>query len=504
MGRRTVQQIDLYLRKSAITRQRERALTFRAQEDRGRRWAAENGYAVRKVWADNLSACSDTVRPEFDKAVAALVADEVPALWCYALDRFSRMGARSVYPLLDAGKRLIFDYERLDSAEERNRKEIINRAEDAREYSALLSHRVAGTKSQQRTEGAWLGAPPFGLEIADPVTRKLKNGADWPTVLEIFESTAEGMSGRSIALGFNTSSPPVLSPDGKAWGGSTIHRIIQSPVYEGWQAVALKRGGRSVPFRDSSGNKVSVLADGAKPVPPELVKRARLVVAGHGAVAPEYRSGKPKHLLSGLLRCAGCGGGAAIHGRSYRCYSFTVGKPCSAPMSAMRSLIEEYIYGQWLDAVLRADLDDADPLMVAVAERWVALTKPEETEEHKHALAAVKAAEKALERLAEDRRAGIYDGAMGRFFPRLVAEGEADLANAQHRASEFNGTVDLTLFDDFDALNDAWQAADGDLRRDLIRLAIDRVTVTRGARRGAPFDGESRCVISWASPERND
>ncbi|WP_185094891.1 recombinase family protein [Streptomyces sp. PanSC19] len=499
-----MQEIDLYLRKSAITRQRERALTFRAQEERGRRWAADNGYAVRKVWADNLSAYTDTVRPEFDKAIAALANEEVPALWCYACDRFSRKGAGSVIPLLDSGKRIVFDYERLDSADPRDRRDIINRAEEAREYSALLSHRVTDTKTQQRKEGAWLGAPPFGFEIDDPVTRKLKNGVDWPTVLEVFERTAEGMSGRSIALKFNTSSPPVLSPDGKAWGGSTIHRMIQSPVYEGWQAITLKRGGRSVPFRDAEGNKVSVLAKGAKPVPPELVKRARLAVAGHGAVAPEHRSGKPKHLLSGLLECAACGGGSAIHGRSYRCYNFTVGKPCAAPMSAMRARIEEYIYGEWLGAVLRADLNDADPLMVAVAERWVALTKPEETEEHKHALAAVKAAETALERLAEDRKAGIYDGAMGRFFPRLVAEAETDLANAQRRVSEFNGVVDLTLFDDFDALNEAWQAADDDLRRDLIRLAIDKVTVTKGPRRGAPFDGDDRCVITWATPTRND
>lgn len=142
--------------------------------------------------------------------------------------------------------------------------------------------------------------------------------------------------------------------------------------------------------------------------------------------------------------------------------------------------------------------------MVAVAERWVALTKPEETEEHRYALAAVKAAEKALERFAEDRKEGIYDGAMGRFFPRIVSEAEADLSNALRRASDFNGTVDLTLFDDYDALSEAWQAADGDLRRDLIRLAIDKVTVTRGQRRGAPFDGDVRCVITWAAPERND
>ncbi|MFJ4819459.1 recombinase family protein [Streptomyces sp. NPDC088801] len=492
------QEIDLYLRKSAITRQRERALTFRAQEERGRRWADEHGYTVRKVWSDNLSAYTDTVRPEFDKAIGALLANEVPALWCYAADRFSRKGAGAVIPLLDAGKRIVFDYERLDSAEPRDRRDIINRAEEAREYSSLLSHRVRDTKSTQRTEGAWLGAAPYGYKIADKETRKLKRGAAWPTLIRIFESTAEGKSARTIAQELNTEDVP--SPDGGRWGGSTIHRMIQSPVYEGWQAVSLKRGGRSVPFRDSKGKRVSVLAKGVKPVKPKLVKAARLAVAGHLPVAPEYQRGKVKHLLSGLLRCASCGGGTAIHGRSYRCYNFTVGKPCAEPMSAMRSLIETYVFEQWLGAVLKADLDDADPLMIAVAERWVALTKPEETEEHRQALAAVKAAEKALERLAEDRKAGIYDGPMGRFYPRLVKEAEEDLVAAENRAAEFSGAVDLTIFDDMDLLTAKWEAADAALRRDLIRLAIDRITVTRGARRGAPFDGDARCDIEWATP----
>ncbi|MDT0469928.1 recombinase family protein [Streptomyces gibsoniae] len=493
------QEIDLYLRKSAITRQRERALTFRAQEQRGRRWADENGYTVRKVWADNLSAYTDTVRPEFDKAIGALLADEVPALWCYAADRFSRKGAGAVIPLLDEGKRIVFDYERLDSADPRDRRDIINRAEEAREYSSLLSHRVRDTKAQQRDEGAWLGAAPYGFEIADKETRKLRHAGTWSNLIRIFEATAEGKSARTIAQELNAEEVP--SPDGISWGGSTIHRMIRSPVYEGWQAVSLTRGGRSVPYRDKRGERVSVLAEDVEPVPADLVKRARLAIAGHLPVAPEYQRGKPKHLLSGLLRCASCGGGTAIHGRSYRCYNYTVGKPCAEPASAMRSLIEAYIFEEWLGAVLKADLDDGDPLMIAVAERWVALTKPEETEEHRQALAAVKAAEKALERLAEDRKAGIYDGAMGRFYPRLVSEAEADLVAAENRAAEFGGAVDLTIFDDTDMLYAAWEVADDAMRRDLIRLAIDQVTVTRGFR-GKPFVGEERCVITWATPSQ--
>ncbi|MFJ6466840.1 recombinase family protein [Streptomyces sp. NPDC091387] len=492
------QEIDLYLRKSQITRQRDKALTFRAQESRGREWAEEHGYTVRKRWADNLSAYSDTTRPEFDKAIAALAADEVPALWCYALDRFSRRGAGSVLPLLDSGKRLVFDYERLDSAEPRDRKQIITRAEEAREYSELLSHRVLDTKAQQREEGAWLSAAPYGFEIADPTSRKLKHGKRWSNVLRIFAETAEGKSGRTIAVGLTADKQ--ASPNGGAWAGSTIHRIIQSPVYEGWQSVTPVKGGRSIAYRNRRGERVSVLAEDVAPVPPELIKAARLTVAGHSAVAPEHRSRKPKHLLTGLLTCEGCGGGTAIHGRSYRCYRYTVGQPCPRPASVMRSLLESYVYDEWQSAILSARVDDASPLMVAVAERWVALTKPEETEEHREALAAVKAAEKALEQLAMDRRAGVYSGAIGRFFPRLVEEAEADLAAASERAAEYGGPVNLALFDEPEALSEAWQAADSDLRRDLIRLAIDRVMITQGLR-GRPFDGDARCDIEWATPD---
>ncbi|MCX4825110.1 recombinase family protein [Streptomyces sp. NBC_01142] len=492
------QEIDLYLRKSKITRARDKALTFRAQESRGRRWAEEHDYTVRKVWSDNLSAYSDTTRPEFDKAISALAADEVPALWSYALDRFSRKGAGSVLPLLDSGKRLIFDYERLDSAEPRDRKQIINRAEEAREYSELLSHRVLDTKAQQREEGAWLGAAPYGFEIDDPDTRKLKHGKTWSVILRIFRETAQGKSGRTISMGLTADKVPAAN--GGQWAGSSVHRIVQSPVYEGWQSVTLVKGGRSIAYRNGRGERVSVLAEGVEPVPPALVKAARLAVAGHSVVAPEYRSRKPKHLLTGLLTCDGCkGSGSAIHGRSYRCYRYTVGQPCPNPASVMRSLLEEYVYGEWLAAITAARVGDASPLMVAVAERWVALTKPEETTEHREALAAVKAADRALEQLAMDRRAGVYDGAMGRFFPRLVQEAEADLAAASERVAEFGGPVDLSIFDEPETLSGAWQAADDDLRRDLIRLAVDRVTITRGGR-GRPFIGDERCLIKWAEP----
>ncbi|MFJ2670026.1 hypothetical protein [Streptomyces sp. NPDC087525] len=56
--------------------------------------------------------------------------------------------------------------------DERDRRWIIDRTENAREYSQRLSHNVRRTKARQRNEGRWLARAPFGL-VADPGTRKL-------------------------------------------------------------------------------------------------------------------------------------------------------------------------------------------------------------------------------------------------------------------------------------------------------------------------------------------
>lgn len=484
-------EVDLYLRKSKITRQRERALTFRAQEERGRRWADENGYRVRKVWKDNLSAYSDVKRPEFAKALAALADGEVPALWNYALDRFSRKGAGAVLPLLDAGRRLIFDYERLDSSDDRDRGHIIREAENAREFSRKLSTRVLDTKEQQREEGAWLGRAPYGLRIADALTRKLKHSAQWKYVLRVFREAADGRSLRAIARGLNADSVP--SPRGGEWSASSVHAILISPTYEGYQVLVVGR--RVMAFRNRAGARVPVFADGVKPVPAELIQRARQTISGH---KPVSTPGRAKNLLAGILRCAGCGGRMMSQGTSYACSSHSTGKHCAAPASARRPALEAHVLRKWRAAVLSVDLDDPSPLMITVAERWQALRRPEETAEVGEARAAVKAAEAAIAQLADDRAAGLYAGAMGKHFPRLVAEAEATLAEAEARVAEMAPpAVDLTMFDDHDVFDAFWESADGALRRDVIRLAIDCVTVVKGPR-GTHFRGDERVSIQWA------
>ncbi|MBL3803090.1 recombinase family protein [Streptomyces sp. BRB081] len=228
--------VDLLLRKSKVVREGERALSIRAQEERGRAWADENGYRVRKVGKENLSAWSDVQRPKYDAAMAAVLDGEVPALWCYALDRFSRKGAEAVVPVLGKA-RVIFDYERLDSMDERDRRWIIDRAENAREYSSRLSYNVRTTKAKQRREGRWLGRVPFGLAV-DPSTRRLapdhtpylclaegrREVTPWQVIRRIYEAIAEGESARGLARAMNAEGLRTVT--GKAWAAYSVRQVI--------------------------------------------------------------------------------------------------------------------------------------------------------------------------------------------------------------------------------------------------------------------------------------
>ncbi|MFF7230588.1 recombinase family protein [Streptomyces sioyaensis] len=500
-------EVDLLLRKSKIVREGERALSLRAQEERGRRWAEEEGYRVRKIWKENLSAWSDVQRPKYDAAMDAVLNGEVPALWVYALDRFSRKGAEAVVPILGKA-RVIFDYERLDSMEDRDRRWIIDRAENAREYSTRLSYNVRNTKARQRNEGRWLARAPFGL-VADKGTRKLspnlglvkgKGYSPWDLIVRIFTSIADGTSARALAREFN--SEGVKSATGKSWRADSIRAVVIHPVYEGWLTVSPGGKSHKAPtlYFNDAGERVRCVEKDVLPlmIPAEVAARARRVLSGHQIVDNKPRQGRSIHPLTGKLRCAACGYAMTLGGKSYNCQMRANGGACTAPASVWRDALERHIVMSWAARLEAADRND--PLVCAVAERWNALTRPEETTEVREAVAALKAAEKALDKFHEDDRAGFYAGRSAKYRMPAKQEAEAKVTAAEERITALTGgTADIGFLMNGHALQ-AWESADDALKRDLLGLAIDHVKVTKAPGQGVRFDGHTRCAIEWATP----
>ncbi|QDQ12483.1 recombinase family protein [Streptomyces spectabilis] len=506
--------VDLLLRKSKIVREGERALSIRAQEDRGRAWADEHGYCVRKVWKENLSAWSDVQRPKYDAAMAAVMNGEVPCLWVYALDRFSRKGAEAVVPILGKA-RVIFDYERLDSMDERDRRWIIDRAENAREYSQRLSYNVRTTKGKQRNEGRWLAKAPFGL-VADKETRRLspdlspylcvvkgrRELSPWEVVVRIFTEIAEGVSSRALARKFNEEG--IRSSTGKFWRADSIRAIVIHPVYEGWLTVS--PGGKShkspVHYVNDKGERVRCVEPDVLPdmISATLAARARRVLSGNQIIDNTPVEGKAVHALSGKMRCASCTNAMVLDGKSYNCQRRAAGGACPGPASAWREAIERYVVQQWADRLYRAA--DDDPLMIAVAERWQALTRPDENAEIKEARAELKAAQAKLDKFMADDAADFYTGRSAKYRIPHKNAAEKRLDAAEERVKELTGggRVDLSFLMEGHA-EATWRAADPMLRRDLLGLAIESVTVTKSPGQGKRFKGDERVSIVWATPE---
>lgn len=502
-------QVDLLLRKSKVVREGERALSIRAQEDRGRAWAAENGYCVRKVWRENLSAWSDVQRPKYDAAMSAVLDGEVPCLWVYALDRFSRKGAEAVVPILGKA-RVIFDYERLDSSDERDRRWIIDRAENAREYSQRLSYNVRSTKGRQRTEGRWLSQAPWGL-IADKTTRKLRPDtrpymcvvatreevSPWQVITRIFQEIANGTAGRALARKLNQEG--LRTGLGAQWRVSQIQKIIKHPVFEGWLTVHVKRQGVNIAYLDDQGKRVRCAEPDAQMIPWQLAAKARRVLSGNQIMNSTPREGRAAHPLAGRMRCESCGYAMVADGLSYHCTSRTQGNICEAPASAYRPAIERYVVAEWAARLRHSD--DEDPIMLAVAERWQALSKPEESEALAEARAELKAAQAALDKFHADDREGFYTGRSARYrIPhKNSAEKRLDAAEAQIAELAGDGSVDITFLTEGQAA-EIWEGASPELRRDLLGLAVDMVTVRKATRNGR-FVGDERVTIQWAEPE---
>ncbi|MFD5562019.1 recombinase family protein [Kitasatospora griseola] len=513
-------QADLLLRKSKIVREGERALSIRTQEDRGRAWVAENGYCVRTVWKENLSAWSDVRRPRMDAALDAVLAGEVQALWCYALDRFSRKGAESVVPILGRA-RVIFDYERLDSMDERDRRWILDRAENARDYSQRLSHNVRGTKAQQQREGKWLGRAPFGLtadtnrQLAPDTTPYMCLTAEqqevtpWDVVKRIFWAVSNGTSARALSGTLNAEG--LRTGTGAYWRASTIWAIVVHPVYEGWLTVAPAVGKQKSHKRPSryvhpdTNENVRCVTDETLPrmIPAELAERARRVMAGHQIMdSKKPRPGRQVHPLHGKkTTCSNCGSAMSVQGRSYTCNRHEAKGGCTAPASASRPALLRYVVDAW-SARLHSAADD-DPLLIAVAERWQAITRPEEGAEVAEARAEVAAAKAELDKFHQDDAAGFYSGRSARYRMPAKQRAEARLDAAEERLSGLvgGGTVDITWLLEGHAA-DTWHQADPQLQRDLLHLAIDQVIVTPAHGKRVRFNGAERVTIVWATPEQ--
>lgn len=135
------------------------------------------------------------------------------------------------------------------------------------------------------------------------------------------------MSPRDIAAGLNRDRVP--APCGTSWLASTLngnavrgHGILVNPIYGGrnvWNRVRMVKNpdtGNRVPRVNDAATWVTVEAPDLAIVSRELFEAVQKRKAARSHL-PVPKRRKPKHLLSGLLKCGCCGGGLSVKDRDH-------------------------------------------------------------------------------------------------------------------------------------------------------------------------------------------
>ncbi|MEV7596762.1 recombinase family protein [Kitasatospora sp. NPDC089797] len=504
-----VKYLDLLLRKSQVVRgtAARDILSLKAQEVRGRAWGKANGYTIRRIYRENLSAYKLTVkRPDFDAAVHALLEGESDCLWAYDSSRYSRKGAGDVLKILDSpGKRLVFDINGLDTERPEDRRRIIEDAERDREYCRVLSQKVRDTKAQQRDEGKWLSGPPIGCKVTKK--RKLKPGKLWPMIVRIHNEAAEGLSNRKIALGLTADG--YRSPRGGPFRSNTVGIILRNPVYLGWQIVTVN--GHHQLYLNAKGKPVRVFAKGAETIPQATFDKHRRMAAGidrrkNLPSVEEQQKTPERSPASGLMWCDGGGRDpkkghtATIHGQSFRCGRLNLGMTdCPGPVSGMRTTVERVLAQEWHKKLTTTG--PLDPVMLAVAQGWVALSQPEETQKESEARGQIKLAEEAVARLDRLNAGGAYTGRDGEeTFIKLRRAAVEDVETAQAEwEAVAKPMADISVLTDPKRCLELWESGDSHYRGQLLRLAIERVYLLKAPYSGARLKAD-RLDIVWKTP----
>lgn len=406
----------------------------------------------------------------------------------------------------------------------------------AEQESENISTRSRGAKAALREVGSHAGGrTPYGFTDAREVRGKftvrtlVPDPREADVVREVVKRVLDGASAVSMARELNQRG---LRPrSGADWTTSTITRILRAPQIAGYMPA--KREGRNgTPPTDSRGRLLLHLDSEGKPLQPwepivdpidwhrlQDVLEARPVTRG---------STKEASLLGGtsLLICSLCGGGMGADRRSgttggnHRCMKHRRSGTCTGTTVAMvhaEDHIARAVFTR-LSALDPSDPDDAHLLLTAT-ERFAARTEDGEVAGERAALRqTIDITRSALERLDDDRTAGLFSGDTGTArYRRQVQTLTGRLESAQKALDALPSSSEgfmpwldtLTLGDTGPLGPDSpWAAWDAAERREFLKLALDRVEVLPADPKRAKginsFMGEQRLRLVWASGERQD
>jgi DNA invertase Pin-like site-specific DNA recombinase len=291
-----------------------------------RSWCEARGHTVAAVYADRaMSGASIIGRDGCLDLMAAVRDRRIDLVVVEAIDRLSR----SQKDLADLWERLEFAQVELHAVHDgrADHVQVGIRGLVGALYLHDLKHKVrrgmAGVIRDARHAGGRaygyrpVPGEPGRLEVVD---------AEAHVVRRICADYLAGLSPREIAFALNAEGVP--APRGARWTASTIngnavrgHGILLNPLYAGrivWNRVRMVKDpdtGRRVSRANPESEWQTAEAPELAIVDPGTWEQVQALKAARAIAGGNRKAHRPRHLLSGLLRCGACHGSMVVKDR---------------------------------------------------------------------------------------------------------------------------------------------------------------------------------------------
>jgi site-specific DNA recombinase len=227
-------------------------------------------------------------------------------------------------------------------------------------YREDNAHKVRRGQSGRVGRGFHAGGLTYGYAAVpgDPGKRTIIE-AEAQIVRRIFQEYVDGRTPRDIAHGLNRERIP--PPRGRVWNASTINGnmqrgtgLLQNELYAGrlvWNKVRMTKDpdtGKRVSRPNPKSQWQAADVRNLSIIPRELFEAAQTRKQARSTKHPS-RQRRPRHMLSGLLRCGACGAGMSTNGRDksgrqrIRCSAATESGTCPNPKTFYRKTVEQAV-----------------------------------------------------------------------------------------------------------------------------------------------------------------
>jgi site-specific DNA recombinase len=227
-------------------------------------------------------------------------------------------------------------------------------------YREDNAHKIRRGMAGRAGQGLNAGGLTFGYApvTGDKGKRQIVEG-EAEIVRRIFEEYVAGRTPRDISHDLNREG--VRPPRGLRWNASAINGnlqrgtgILQNELYAGrliWNKVRMVKDpdtGRRVSRPNPKSEWQSADVPELAIVSRDLFQAAQQRKQARGRTHPNYQR-RPRHILSGLLRCGACGSGMSTNGRDrsgrirIRCSAATESGTCPDPKTFYLETVEKAV-----------------------------------------------------------------------------------------------------------------------------------------------------------------